>query len=982
MKQHIEHKKNKEHKHSKNPNVQEDKPKINKGIIIGVIIGAIVLIAIIFLMFVRNQIAVVENPAGKAATQVIANQQASLGSLGPSLEIPSNGVVRHSLPRFLISEWDFDHLAFIIIGMDYSGNNVTLWPAYQGLSLGANTSNLPQWVNDSATTRNSLFFNDSTTNPYLISSLSIIPNNQYYSFQSMSEFTVSAWVKPTSKQGHRAIIREWGATNPTTFEGAMIFGLGENGQTNDKLLFTVSNNTGGQLGIKTQTEVPLNQWTMVTVSWNGATDTTKIYFNGIEQPYDITSTTPHPQQTTDSNIDMPVTVGAGFQNSTTPQFTFPFRGYIDDVKVFNLALTQKQVYGLMTQDEHVIYEYNNQSNDTYPIILPTDYDTSLLGLSQMSVSAWVTPNSTQGMRTIIRQWLLNNRTFFLVLGNGSRTDASNNQIYFGINGFTGSMQVRTVNPIPINTETSIIATWSNSGNLYPGDSNKVHIYVNGVLQQTVVLSDTMTKGDTIYVAPENPPNQMNTPISIGGNSNGLQLFQGQIRRVKLYDKEIFSEFKPSASETNCTDGLDNDNNGLVDYADPACASKCTKQIVYQIYGDGDEGAAIQNDYGKISAGCCDSTPANPKCYDPNANTPDHCVSPGTIVGDNYCSNTVPPPEYSQYAYLNTVWCKSQEGINPGEQEYVNNGIGYCSDRYNILTIPAPSLVTGKVAGTTDVKMCSDGKRKIRCPISFTCIDGSCAPPNTAWCKGRNKGEAADSIGGETLSYRLNGDPAIHYVYSGCNPDQFGVYNPYCDGIQWAGYAGHQCDPAGTRGGPGMYCVSVKDWLIKGGIKSGVASCMHMVCKEMDFYEDNIAPVPNCPSTPCTPQQYADYQKAVDARNLAVQAAQEKEVNTPGDTCLYANGKLISSMTMKDKCATIHSSQESWCITGDWNGVTIPYGIPGLGPGTGLHQSFENEYGKTLPCVPKHSKIKDYNTDCLFRGSCDGFASRADCKDTG
>ncbi len=226
-------------------------------------------------------------------------------------------------PSGLVSWWPGNDSATDIIG----GNNGTLENS-AGYGLGE--------VNDS---------------------FSLNGNNQYVligqpvptSLQIQGPITLSAWIYPTAYP-----------TSNGTPSGSATWGLiagSEEGSNHSAaaILFDGNQNSGSDIPIGaidfdlgdgsawhsayTTTQVPLNQWTLVTATAT-ASNPMQIYFNGVAQPTVNGGTTQY-TGTVAYNGDW-------FAIGQDNQSNWPFNGLIDEVQVYSTALTATQIQAIYT----------------------------------------------------------------------------------------------------------------------------------------------------------------------------------------------------------------------------------------------------------------------------------------------------------------------------------------------------------------------------------------------------------------------------------------------------------------------------------------------------------------------------------------------------------------------------------------------------------------------------------------------------------
>jgi|SRR3989344_2583023 len=130
---------------------------------------------------------------------------------------------------------------------------------------------------------------------------------------------------------------------------------------------------------------------------------------------------------------------------------------------------------------------------------------------------------------------------------------------------------------------------------------------------------------------------------------------------------------PNLNQVNneiCSDGKDNDGDGLIDYKDPQCVSQCLspKQITSLKLGNGLGAPAMLKENNSI-AGCCLST----QCYAVGTGNYGGLIIPGcrdnlNIIETRSSGGSVIETEICSSAGTSSVWCK---------KGFVNDGDGNC-----------------------------------------------------------------------------------------------------------------------------------------------------------------------------------------------------------------------------------------------------------------------------------------------------------------
>lgn len=167
-------------------------------------------------------------------------------------------------------------------------------------------------------------------------SYALIGNSVPSILQIQNEITLDAWIYLTEYPGDTLglII---GSQYDITASGATIF---IDGRTNPDGQPSPPGHIHFQIGdgswhtTNTQTQVPLNQWVHIAATRKASEDA-KIYYNGVSQPLSS-----YPWSGSISYN------GAWFSIGQQKDINRPFKGYIDEVQIFNRALSESEVQSI------------------------------------------------------------------------------------------------------------------------------------------------------------------------------------------------------------------------------------------------------------------------------------------------------------------------------------------------------------------------------------------------------------------------------------------------------------------------------------------------------------------------------------------------------------------------------------------------------------------------------------------------------------
>ncbi len=196
-------------------------------------------------------------------------------------------------------------------------------------------------------------WNDGTTGKYSASlgfdrtdDIVTVPDNDIFSFGNSSNnfpFSISTWVKINDATNVWIVSKD----DETTGDTKMEFQLYIN--SSDFLNFTIyDQSSGGYIGRLTNTAFPEGSWHHIVAAYDGGISehsSIKLYIDGLRA--DKTPTAGGSFSTID-NTTAPLMIGYWIRQDGNPGNFYD--GQMDDLKIFNYALTQPQVQTLYNQD--------------------------------------------------------------------------------------------------------------------------------------------------------------------------------------------------------------------------------------------------------------------------------------------------------------------------------------------------------------------------------------------------------------------------------------------------------------------------------------------------------------------------------------------------------------------------------------------------------------------------------------------------------
>jgi hypothetical protein len=166
-----------------------------------------------------------------------------------------------------------------------------------------------------------------------------IADDPVLDLDSGESLTISVWLKPSTVSSLQRFLMKkltTGAADTYTNYGAWI-------QTNSDLYFDIGgNNSYNRISI--DANLTAGSWQHITFVYDGSAGTVKTYKNAeLIQTDNVTASI--------LSNDGPLTIGRHVDSGATPGYYYS--GQIDDVRIYNYALTAKQVKSLYNQGSSV-----------------------------------------------------------------------------------------------------------------------------------------------------------------------------------------------------------------------------------------------------------------------------------------------------------------------------------------------------------------------------------------------------------------------------------------------------------------------------------------------------------------------------------------------------------------------------------------------------------------------------------------------------
>jgi len=142
--------------------------------------------------------------------------------------------------------------------------------------------------------------------------------------------TLEAWILPTTASPSRKVLwKDWPG------QGISIYGLGFGfGAASNSPEGFFTNENGIPVGLGSPPDLPLNAWSHVAATYDAATSTMSLYVNGTLRDSRVIFASPSPITTS---------TGALLIGGNTTSSSALFQGRIDEVRIYNRALSQGEI---------------------------------------------------------------------------------------------------------------------------------------------------------------------------------------------------------------------------------------------------------------------------------------------------------------------------------------------------------------------------------------------------------------------------------------------------------------------------------------------------------------------------------------------------------------------------------------------------------------------------------------------------------------
>jgi hypothetical protein len=337
-------------------------------------------------------------------------------------------------------------------------------------------------------------------------------NNQYVligepvpaNLQIQNAITLSAWIFPTAyptDYGNGAYSMIVGSQEDYVAAGAALFlngvvnSAGPSGEPVGGIILNLGDGSAFH-GVETQTQVPLNQWTLVTATAT-ANNTPLVYFNGVLQP------TAAYGGTWNGTVSYPS--NDWFAIGQEVNMNRPFNGLIDEVQVYNTALAAAQVQAIYNAGAAGMVAVQTASSTT----VSSSASPAQVG-DAVTFTASVSPTSATGAVTfrdggiVLGTATLSGgqatlSTAALTFGPHSITAVYSGDTSYSSSNSTSLTQQMTINGASIAAPQNLIAWWNfdeSSGTV----AHDIAGGVNGSLQGGAAFTSGGVEGGAVSIS--------------------------------------------------------------------------------------------------------------------------------------------------------------------------------------------------------------------------------------------------------------------------------------------------------------------------------------------------------------------------------------------------------------------------------------------------------------------------------------------------
>jgi len=372
------------------------------------------------------------------------------------------------------------------------------------------------------------------------------------SLRLTNAITIEGWIYPTAVGGaYHDIFSKW---DIVAFQDQRCYGTGI--VPDGTFAFTLCPyGTTTTIVIYSPTVVPANQWTHFVDTYDGSS--VKIYLNGVLQTEAVYNLGIFPGNSA-------VGIGASVGQGAPGQFISPFKGKIDEISIYNRALTPDEVQGLynagaagkcfvprcVPPPSGLVSWWSAEGTgaDTVgpnhgALINSVSFDAGMVGQSfdldgvsahvcipdspslhftnAISIEGWIYPTAVGGAyHDIFSKWDIIPFRDQRCYGTGI---VPNGTFAFTLcpTGTTTTVVIYSTNAVPANQWTHFVDTY---------DGSSVKIYLNGSLQTQAAYN--------LGIFPGNSDVGIGASVGQGAPSQFISPFKGKIDEISVYNRAL------------------------------------------------------------------------------------------------------------------------------------------------------------------------------------------------------------------------------------------------------------------------------------------------------------------------------------------------------------------------------------------------------------------------------------------------------------
>jgi uncharacterized protein (TIGR02145 family) len=290
-----------------------------------------------------------------------------------------------------------------------NGNNGTLTVGATGTqtAIGTCTTASTAWGNGASGKFSSAMSFDGSDDKVAISN---------FQFPISNQFSISQWLNVQTLATNKAILGKWGSSQNNFLLKT------DDANSNQLKICLASNLTDNctNYAVTTDANLATATWQNVQITYDGSQASNalklKLFLNGVQKTLTFTGTLPATLTTSTAALEI------GGSSSLATYFS----GKIDDVRIYNYALSEEQVYSVVNGGASLSFGSNGPCGDVTSV---ADADGNAYGVVKVGAQCWMDKNLNVGTmlasvatlptnNSTIEKWCYNNDTSICAIEGG------------------------------------------------------------------------------------------------------------------------------------------------------------------------------------------------------------------------------------------------------------------------------------------------------------------------------------------------------------------------------------------------------------------------------------------------------------------------------------------------------------------------------------------------------------------------------------